>query len=182
LLQLAFLGAAPTSSLNQGWASVGTNFSGDTDVLAQFGPLAAIGGVLGASRLAVLLYVDAVVSPGGHRLIYTAVTSRPSYAMARDGNVSSALARMNPREAPWVSTVLVFVVGLIFFLPIPGWRQLVGFTTSATVLSFGPARPGPARAGPLALVALSRQLPDRERRSSCVAGSSCRSWPSGRPT
>ncbi|MDT7618503.1 MAG: hypothetical protein QOF00_5950, partial [Pseudonocardiales bacterium] len=60
LLQLAFLRAVPTTSLNQEWASVGTNFSGDTDVLAQYGPLAAIGGVLGASRLAVLLYVDAV--------------------------------------------------------------------------------------------------------------------------
>jgi amino acid transporter len=31
LLQLAFLGAVPTSSLSGGWASVGTNFSGDTN-------------------------------------------------------------------------------------------------------------------------------------------------------
>jgi len=156
LLQLAFLGAVPTSSLSQGWSGVGTNFSGDSNVLAQFGPLAAIAGVLGASWLAVLLYVDAVVSPADTGLIYTTVTSRLSYAMARNGNAPSALARTNPRGAPWVSIVLAFVVGLIFFLPFPGWQQLVGFITSATVLSFG--------SGPLALVALRKQLPDRERR------------------
>jgi amino acid transporter len=54
-----------------------------------------------------------------------------------------------------VSLVLAFVVGLIFFLPFPGWQKLVSFITSATVLSFG--------SGPLAWAALRRQLPDVER-------------------
>ena len=40
--------------------------------------------------------------------------------------------------------VVTFVVGLIVFLPFPSWQQLVGFITSATVLSFGS---GPDRAG-----------------------------------
>ncbi len=156
LLQLAFLGAVPTSSLRAGWSGVGTNFTGDTNVLAQFGPLAAIAGVIGATWLAVLLYIDAVISPADTGLIYTTVTARLSYAMGRNENAPTALARVNSRGVPWVSIILAFVVGLIFFLPFPGWQKLVGFITSATVLSFG--------SGPLVLLAMRRQLPDRVRR------------------
>ncbi len=156
LLQLAFIGAVPTESLSQGWSQVGTNFSGNSNVLAQFGPLAAIAGVIGATWLAILLYIDAVVSPADTGLIYTTVTARLSYAMARNGNVPSKLATVNARGVPWISIALAFVVGLIFFLPFPGWQELVGFITSATVLSFG--------SGPLALVALRRALPNRTRR------------------
>ena len=56
---------------------------------------------------------------------------------------------------PWVSLLLAFVVGLIVFLPFPSWQQLVGFITSATVLSFG--------SGPLVLAAMRRQLPNQPR-------------------
>jgi amino acid transporter len=76
--------------------------------------------------------------------------------MGRNRNAPSALATVNSRGVPWISIGLAFVVGLIFFLPFPGWQQLVGFITSATVLSFG--------SGPLVLVALRKQLPDRPRR------------------
>lgn len=41
------------------------------------------------------------------------------------------------------------------FLPFPSWQQLVGFITSATVLSFG--------SGPIVLAAMRRQLPDYPR-------------------
>jgi amino acid transporter len=155
LLQLAFVGAVPTSSLAGGWSGVGTHFAGDTHVLAQFGPLAAIAGVLGVTWLAVLLYIDAFISPADTGLIYTTVTSRLSYAMGRNGNAPAALAKVTRLGVPWLSIVLAFFVGLIFFLPFPGWQKLVGFITSATVLSFG--------SGPLALLAMRKQLPHRER-------------------
>jgi amino acid transporter len=51
--------------------------------------------------------------------------------------------------------VVAFVVGLIVFLPFPSWQQLVGFITSATVLSFA--------SGPLVMAALRKQIPDHER-------------------
>ena len=41
------------------------------------------------------------------------------------------------------------------WVPFPGWQKLVGFVTSATVLSFG--------SGPLALVAMRRQIPRQAR-------------------
>ena len=47
---------------------------------------------LGLGWLAVLLYVDAIVSPGDTGLIYTTITSRISYAMARNGNAPQTLA------------------------------------------------------------------------------------------
>jgi amino acid transporter len=155
-LQVAFIGAAPTSAIEaHGWAKVGDNFSSGTAILAQFGPLAAIATVLGIGWLAILLYIDAVVSPADTGLIYTGVTARLSYAMGRNGNAPSGLAKVNDHGVPWISLFLAFIVGLIFFLPFPGWQKLVGFVTSSTVLSFG--------AGPVVLLAMRRQLPQHDR-------------------
>ncbi|NHA66930.1 APC family permease [Phycicoccus flavus] len=147
LLQVAFIGALRPQDFADGWARV--SFTGD------FGPLAAIASFLGLAWLAVLLYVDAVVSPADTGLIYITVTSRISYAMSRNGNAPQALGRTTDRGVPLVSMGVAFVVGLVLFLPFPSWQQLVGFITSATVLSFG--------SGPLVLAAMRRQLPDRER-------------------
>jgi amino acid transporter len=146
-LQVAFIGAAPSGRLSHGWASL--TFAND------FGPLAGIAGIIGLSWLATILYVDAVISPAGTGLVYTTATARISYAMARNRNAPEQLERTSDRGVPWVSLALAFVVGLIFFLPFPGWQKLVTFITSATVLSFG--------SGPLVWAALRRQLPDHER-------------------
>src|SRR5699024_5593261 len=155
-LQIAFIGALPTGALANGWAHIGTSFvNGLDNVAAAFGPLAALATVMGLSWLAVLLYVDAFISPADTGLIYTTVTARLSYAMGRNGNAPRSLAKVNDRGVPWVSLILTFVAGCIFMLPFPGWQKLVGFVTSATVLSFG--------SGPLALVAMRRQLPQQER-------------------
>jgi amino acid transporter len=156
LLQAAFVGALPTAALASGWDKIGTTFSGGLGGHAlAFGPLAALAMTIGLSWLAVLLYVDAFISPADTGLIYTTLTARLSYAMGRNGNAPKALARVNDNGVPWVSVILAFCIGLIFFLPFPGWQQLVGFQTSAMVLSFG--------SGPLTMLALRRELPDRER-------------------
>ena len=148
-LQVAFIGALPPSVISDsgGWAQL--SFEND------FGPLAAVATLLGMSWLAVLLYIDAIVSPADTALIYTTVTSRISYAMARNGNAPQVLARTTDRGVPLVSLLVTFVVGLVVFLPFPSWQQLVGFITSATVLSFA--------SGPLVHAALRKQLPDAER-------------------
>jgi amino acid transporter len=148
LLQVAFVGSIdPAILARHGWS--GLSFTND------FGPLAALATILGIGWLAVLLYVDAIISPGDTGLIYTTTTSRVSYAMARNGNAPQKLAKTTDRGVPFVSLVVTFVVGLIVFLPFPSWQQLVGFITSATVLSFA--------AGPMVLVALRKQVPDQER-------------------
>jgi amino acid transporter len=149
LLEVAFLAAVPGHDLSSSHGWLNLQFAND------FGPLAAIASAIGLGWLAYLLYVDAVISPADTGLIYTTVTARISYAMGRNRNAPEALARTTKRGAPLVSLIVTFVLGLIVFLPFPSWQQLVGFITSATVLSFG--------SGPLVLAALRRQIPDRPR-------------------
>jgi amino acid transporter len=157
-LQIAFIGAVPSQSITiGGWASVGNHIIPGTSTTASgsFGPLAATATVLGIGWLAVLLYVDAIISPGDTGLIYTGVSARLSYGMGRNRNAPAALAKVNNNGVPWLSLLLAFVVGCLFFLPFPGWQQLVEFVTNTTVLSFG--------MGPLVLIAMRKQLPDVAR-------------------
>lgn len=148
-LQFAFIGSMDPGTLADSGSWSKLSFAND------FGPLAALASLLGLGWLAVLLYADAIISPGDTGLIYTTVTSRISYAMARNGNAPQALARTTDRGVPLLSLIVTFVVGLIVFMPFPSWQQLVGFITSATVLSFA--------SGPLVLGALRKRLPDQER-------------------
>lgn len=157
LLQIAFLGAAPTSAIAKaGWAEVGSNFPAATgSAAASFAPLAAVASLLGMVWLAVLLYADAIISPGDTGLIYTGVTARMSYAMGRNRNAPASLSKVNNNGVPWVSLILAFVVGCIFFLPFPSWQSLVEIVTSLTVLSFG--------SGPIVLLTMRKQLPNQNR-------------------
>ena len=150
-LQVAFIGALDSSFFSGGWDTLSLGNNGDSN----FGPLAQVATVLGLSWLAVLLYIDAVVSPGDTGLIYTTITSRISFAMARNGNAPKKLASTTDKGVPLVGLGLAFVIGLVAFLPFPSWQQLVGFVSSATVLSFA--------SGPLVFASLRKQMPDVER-------------------
>ncbi|HEV7204044.1 MAG TPA: APC family permease [Jatrophihabitans sp.] len=147
LLQIAFIGAVDPKDLSKGWSNL--------DFANSFGPLAAIATLLGLGWLATILYIDAIISPADTGLIYTTVTGRITYAMSKNRNAPEALGRTTSRGVPLVSLIVTFFVGLIVFLPFPSWQQLVGFITSATVLSFG--------SGPVVLAAMRRQIPDVER-------------------
>src|SRR5579875_421104 len=149
LLQIAYIAAVRPSDLakGSGWAAL--SFTNDA------GPLAAIASIIGLAWLSKLLLIDAVISPSDTGLIYTTVTARLSYAMGRNGNAPQQLASTSERGVPWVSVILTFIVGLIIFLPFPSWSKLVGFVTSATVLSFG--------SGSIVLMSLRRQIPAQER-------------------
>ena len=148
-LQIAFIAAVDPSSLSKGWPDIANQITN------SFGPLAAVATAIGLGWLATILYIDAVVSPADTGLIYTTVTGRISYAMGKNRNAPASLAKTTDRGVPFISLLLTFVVGLIVFLPFPSWQQLVGFITSATVLSFG--------SGPIVLAAMRRQIPDRDR-------------------
>jgi amino acid transporter len=147
LLQVAFLGALHPADLSHGWQNLA--FKG----LA--GPFAGLASGVGLAWLAVLLYVDAAVSPGGTGLLYTGTSSRVAYALSRGRFVPRFVGRISDRGVPDVAIALSFLVGIVVFLPFPGWQKLVGFITSASALVYGTA--------PLALSALRRQLPDLPR-------------------
>jgi amino acid transporter len=147
LLEVAFIGALDPGNLVHGWA----NPVGKGD----FGPYATLAVAAGAGWLAVMLYIDAVVSPAGTGLVYVATSSRLSYALGREKELPSSLARVNVRGVPVHSILLAFVVGLIAFLPFPSWQSLVGLVTSATALMYAFA--------PVSLYALRQRDPDRPR-------------------
>jgi amino acid transporter len=147
LLEVAFIGALNPGNLVHGWA----NPVGKGD----FGPYATLAVAAGAGWLAVMLYIDAVVSPAGTGLVYVATSSRLSYALGRENELPRSLARVSVRGVPVTSVLLAFVVGMIAFLPFPSWQSLVGLVTSATAIMYAFA--------PVSLYALRQRDPDRPR-------------------
>ncbi|MFC8515242.1 APC family permease [Streptomyces sp. NPDC057257] len=147
LLQVVFIAGLPHSSFVKGWANL--HYAGDS------GPWAGLATVVGLGWLAVVLYLDAVISPGGTGLIYTTATSRVSYGLAKNGYAPKLFTRTDSRGVPWFGLVMSFVTGVICFLPFPSWHKLVGFITSASVLMYAGA--------PLAYGVFADKLPNHER-------------------
>ena len=156
-LQVAYIAALEPSSLAKGWDQV--TFGGKG---ATFGPFAGLATALGVGWLATLLYVDAVVSPFGTGLLYVGTSARLTFGMGRNRYIPKAFAVLTTRGVPVFAIAFSFLLGMIVFLPFPGWQQLVGFISSATVLAYGIV--------PLALGALRRQDPDRPRPYRLPAG------------
>jgi amino acid transporter len=102
-----------------------------------------------------MLYADAVISPAGTGLVYTATSSRLSYALGREKALPKPVAKVSKKGVPIVSILIAFVVGEIAFLPFPSWQSLVGLVTSATAIMYAFA--------PISLTALRLRDPDRPR-------------------
>jgi len=149
LLQVVFLGTLRPSDLVHGWAGLATNTN------FELGPLAFLAGAVGLGWFAIILRIDAFVSPSGTGLVYQTSTSRISYGLARNRYVPAPFAWVDKNGVPWFSLIMSFVLGLIFLLPFPSWSTLVGFITSASVLMYA--------GGPLSLGAFRRVLPDANR-------------------
>jgi amino acid transporter len=148
LLQITFIGALPASAVGNGLQKI-TN----PEILA--GPFAAVAALGGLAWLAHILRVDAFVSPSGTGLIYTTGTSRVSYGLARNRYAPQIFDRVNNSGVPWVGLIFAFLFGLIFLLPFPSWRSLVGIIVGASVLMYAGA--------PLSVGAFRRQVPDANR-------------------
>ncbi|WP_406166607.1 APC family permease [Streptomyces canus] len=154
LLQLVFIAALPHSTFAHGWAKL--HFEGIS------GPWAGLATLVGLGWLSLVLYLDAVVSPGGTGLIYTTATSRVSFGLAKNGYLPKVFARTDRRGVPWFGLIMSFVTGVVCFLPFPSWQELVGFITSASVLMYAGA--------PLAYGVFAERLPHLERPYRLPAG------------
>lgn len=146
-LQVAFIGAIPEQSLLRGWGELA--FSGDV------GPFAGIAAGLGLFLLLKLLYIDAAVSPLGAGLIYVTSTARIIFAMSKNGYFPKIFSRLNKEHFPVYAIFLNFAIGMLLFLPLPGWQAMVSFLVSAMVVSYA--------MGPISLLCLRLQLPNEKR-------------------
>ncbi len=147
LLQIGFLAALRPADLAHGWARL--NFPG------AMGPFAGLAAMLGMSWLAVILYVDACVSPGGTGLIYVTGGSRILYAIGETNAGPAWLTLLNRDQVPWLAVIVMWAVGVVFLLPFPAWQLMVNYDTSITVLTYG--------LGPVTLLVLRRNLPEMRR-------------------
>ena len=155
LLQLVFIGAMPGSQLTHGWAHIS-----NTNILA--GPFAGLAGLAGLGWLAIILRLDAFVSPFGTGLMYQTSSSRVGYGLGRNRYFPQVFTRVNAAGIPWISLLVAFVAGLFFLLPFPSWHSLVSLVTAASVLMYAGA--------PLAMGAFRRQVPEADRPYRVPAG------------
>ncbi|MDH4554128.1 APC family permease [Pseudomonas sp. BN417] len=145
LLQVAFIGAVSPDSVAAGWHSL--NFTS---------PLAQLALALNLNWLAILLYLDAFVSPSGTGSIYTATTARMIHAMERNNTMPKIFGNLHPiygvpRQAMWFNLGVSFVF-LFFFR---GWGALAAVISVATIISF--------LTGPISLMGLRKSAPDVPR-------------------
>ena len=153
-LQIAFVGGLHPEDYTNGWANL--SFPQDA------GPFAGLAAAAGLGWLALLLYIDALISPGGTGLIYVGASSRLSFALGRNHYIPHQFGYLTEGGVPIVSIIFSFIVGCIAFLPFPAWSALVEFITSATVMGYA--------AVPLAMGAMRRQEPDHPRPFKLPAG------------
>lgn len=154
-LQVVFLGALPADKIGHTWL-LQPGDPGTANLFNGFtGPWAQLAAAVSIGWLAALLYFDAVISPAGTGLIYTAATSRVSYGLSRNGYVPTAFEKLNDRGVPWFGVITSFVIGCICFLPFPSWQSLIGLITGASVLMYAGA--------PLSFGVFRNRLPEVPR-------------------
>jgi amino acid transporter len=157
LLQVAFIGSISPHLLasQHTWGNLGATNTNPSVVALNAGPFYTVTRVAGLAWLAFILRLDAVICPFGSGLIYSATTSRISFALARNGYVPDQFQRTSRRHVPVFGVLFATAIGLLFLLPFPSWSKLVGIATSSSVLMYA--------AAPLSLAALRKTKPDLPR-------------------
>jgi amino acid transporter len=114
-LQLAFLVAVPDTALAAGWH--GVRFD------SPFGQLALI---LNLQWLSLMLYADAVISPGGSAYVGVGIDARRTYALAKSHLLPRYVMRVHAASGiPRRALALNAAVIMLFLLPFGGWQDVV---------------------------------------------------------
>ena len=149
LCAVVIIGATPSDLLHHGFEGISA-----TSPVATY-PFAAVAGLAGLGIWATILHIDAFISPFGTGMVYQTSTSRIGYGLARNRYFPPIFQWTDRNGIPWFSLLCAFAFGLLFLLPFPSWKSLVGLVTSASVLMYAGA--------PLSLAAFRKQVPDAER-------------------
>lgn len=88
------------------------------------------------AALGTFLLVDAAISPMATGWVYLGTGARTGYGLGVHRNVPKKFTVSNRFGIPWLALAVSAVVGCVFFVPAPSWYQLVGFISSAAVLTY----------------------------------------------
>lgn len=146
LLQISFIGAVPSGLLSSGgWK--GVNFTS---------PLAQLAILLGLNFVAVVLYLDACVSPSGTGAVYMGAASRSMAGMSHDKQMPNYFAHLHPvynfSRRTLIFTLIFCTLVICLF---KSWQSIVILVTVFQLLS--------CIAVPLAFYRLRKYQPDLKR-------------------
>lgn len=146
-MQTVFIGAVGSDMINNGWSML--SFQHDS------GPFAGLAMALGLHWLATLVYIDAVMTPAGAGLVYTATTSRILLAISQNGFLPKYFGKLNDKGVPQNALFINAIVGLLLLAPFDDWVALVKFQSVAIILAYS--------IGPVSVMALRETMPNRKR-------------------
>ena len=146
VLQSTFITSMPSSMIHShGWS--GINFNS---------PFADMAILLGINWLAILLYVEAVVSPFGTGGSFVAVTGRVLHAMEKNGHIPKFLGKMNEKyNIPRVAIGFNAVISMIMVTLFRNWGTLAAVISTATLVAY--------LTGPTTVISLRKMAPKMTR-------------------
>ncbi|NIE80800.1 APC family permease [Asaia sp. As-1742] len=143
LLQTAFIGSLPAALMHDGWGAIGGHLP------LPFHDIALL---LGLGGLAIVVVLDAILSPTGTGNVYMSAAPRVIYAWSRAGVFFPIFKQVNAKTGvPDPALELTFGLALFWTLPFPSWQALISVVSSALMLSYAFA--------PLCAAALRRSQP-----------------------
>ena len=145
-IQIAFIGAVPTADLSDGWEKLSLGHS--------FGPFATLATGLGMMWLVATIYGGSVIGPFGGALVAVGSNARLAMALSQNGFFPRVFQRLSKTGVPLPALLLNFAVGTTVMLLVP-FSQMVELNEASLTLSFC--------VGPICLIAMRAQMPDRER-------------------
>lgn len=146
MLQVAFIGAVdPNVLAHHGWH--GINYTS---------PFADIAILLGMNWLAILLYMDAFVSPFGTGVAFVATASRALAAMTHTGHLPQWLGRLERRYMiPRFAMIVDLILAVIMVSLFRNWSLLATVITGSTLIAY--------LTGPVTVISLRKMRPDMKR-------------------
>ena len=151
LLQIAFIGGLDPQEIDNGWGNILKRGNG---AKAAAVPLMSVVTALGIGWVNVMLYTGAVVAPFGGGLVATGSMARLGYALSQNGFFPKWLEKLSSRGVPLRALVMNFVFG-VAVVAFVSFEEAIALNGAAITISFS--------AGPLAVIALRKQLPDLAR-------------------
>lgn len=146
VLQSTFITSMPTEMLHEnGWS--GINFNS---------PFADMAILLGLNWLAILLYMEAVVSPFGTGVSFVAVTGRVLRAMEQNGHIPKFLGKMNKKYMiPRVAIIFNAIISMVMVSLFRDWGTLASVISTATLVAY--------LTGPTTVISLRKMAPKMHR-------------------